>query len=74
MRGLILLLLFAPPAKKVAVLTWADSVNPSGTTYTVYRAGAPCSDLPAMSKLAGPLSVMTYTDEGIKPSRQYCYA
>lgn len=56
-------------------LTWNDTVNPTGTTYNVYRAAAACSTNPTLTKLtATPLSAMTYTDSAVTNGTTYCYA
>jgi len=53
-------------------LTWSDSLNPPGTTYSVYRAAGLCSGTPTFAKLASALSVMTYQDATVTPGN-YCY-
>lgn len=58
-------------------LTWADTVNPTGTTYNVYKAsgGCPASGIPTgASKLnATPVTVLTFTDSGITVAGSFCY-
>lgn len=53
-------------------LTWTDTLNPSGTTYTVYRATGLCSGTPTFSKLASALTGKTYLDSTVIPGN-YCY-
>lgn len=76
MKKLILFLcisvvLFAQSGHTVT-LTWEDTQNPAGTTYSVYRADAPCSGTPTYIKLAEALTVFTYDDTGVQ-SGNYCY-
>ena len=54
-------------------LTWVDALNPTGTTYTVYRANGACSGTPSYVNIASAVTVKTYDDVGINPGR-YCYA
>jgi hypothetical protein len=54
-------------------LTWADSTNPTGTTYNVYRATGLCSGTPAFSKIASAVAAKTYQDSTVTPGN-YCYA
>jgi hypothetical protein len=54
------------------VLTWTDTLNPTGTTYTVLRATGLCSGTPAFSTLASGITVLTYTDTTVTPGN-YCY-
>jgi len=53
-------------------LTWADTLNPVGTTYTVYRASGACSLTPTYVSIASAVAVKTYVDNGINPGK-YCY-
>jgi hypothetical protein len=53
-------------------LTWTDTANPAGTTYSVYRATGLCSGSPVFSKLASAIAVKTYVDETVTPGN-YCY-
>jgi len=53
-------------------LNWADTLNPAGTTYTVYRASGPCSGSSTFSSLASGIAVKTYLDSGVAVG-QYCY-
>jgi ABC-type spermidine/putrescine transport system permease subunit II len=76
---LAILLLFATPLLAQTAhsvkLTWNDTVNPSGTTYNVYRASAACSTNPTLTKItASPISAMTYTDASVVNGTTYCFA
>jgi len=55
-----------------AKLTWADTLNPVGTTYTVLRATGLCSGTPSFATLASGVAVMTYIDTTVTPGN-YCY-
>jgi hypothetical protein len=55
-----------------ATLAWQDNLNPSGTTYNVYRATGLCSGTPGFSKIASALSEKTYEDTTVQPGN-YCY-
>ena len=45
------------------LLTWADSINPPGATYNVYRAPGVCSESSRFEKLTPvPLAVRTHQD------------
>ncbi len=55
-----------------ATLTWQDTANPAGTTYSVYRSTGLCSGTPMFSKLATGLTAKTYVDETVQPGN-YCY-
>lgn len=60
-----------PPPAHQAILTWQDNVNPTGTTYNVYRgSGSTCS---SPSLLAANVPNMTYTDTTITTGVSYCY-
>jgi hypothetical protein len=59
--------------KRTVVLNWADSANPSGTTYSVYRAASSCSGSPSYTKIASGIGARTYTDGSLVPG-SYCYA
>lgn len=54
-------------------LTWADTLNPAGTTYSVYRAPGLCSGTPVFSKIATAVTAKTYADTTVQPGN-YCYA
>ncbi len=56
-----------------ATLTWVDTSNPAGTTYSVYRATGLCSGTPTFSKIASALTVKTYVDTTVAPGN-YCFS
>jgi hypothetical protein len=59
---------------RTVTLSWTDTVNPVGTTYSVYRASGPCSGTPTFTKInVSPITAKTYQDTGLTPG-QYCYA
>jgi len=53
-------------------LNWEDTLNPAGTTYSVYRVTGLCSGTPAFSKLANAVTAKTYIDLTVTPGN-YCY-
>lgn len=53
-------------------LNWSDTLNPTGTVYSVYRATGLCSGTPAFSKIASALAAKTYQDSTVIPGN-YCY-
>ena len=53
-------------------LTWLDSLNPAGTTYSVYRASGLCSGTPSFAKLITGLSAKTFQDTTVTPG-PFCY-
>lgn len=59
--------------RRTVALTWADASNPSGTTYSVYRAAGPCSGSPSFAKIATSIAALNYTDKALAPGT-YCYA
>lgn len=69
---LFALALQAQPATRTVTLTWADTSNPAGTTYSIYRASGPCSGTPVFSKVATGLTAKTYQDATLAPGN-YCY-
>lgn len=78
LSAIALLLVLAVPAlgqsaPKKVVITWNDTLNPTGTTYNIYRAAAACSTNPTLAKInTAPVTVMTYTDS--PGPGTYCYA
>jgi hypothetical protein len=61
-----------------ATLTWADTVNPPGTTYNVYRASGGCPTTNALSLFASKVATLgtnplTYVDSTVTQSQNYCY-
>lgn len=53
-------------------LSWTDTANHTGTTYTVYRASGLCSGTPVFAKLATGITIKTYADASVTPGN-YCY-
>jgi hypothetical protein len=76
MRLILILLILASllPAQtgRAVVLTWADTANPAGTTYNVYRGRGGCSSTTTFSPIASAVSTKTYTDSTVQPGN-YCY-
>lgn len=64
--------LFAQNNQHKVTLTWQDTLNPAGTTYSVYRSTGLCSGTPTFSKLAASVTVKTYDDTTVQPGN-YCY-
>jgi fibronectin type 3 domain-containing protein len=62
----------AQAATHSATLTWSDTQNPSGTTYTIYRATGLCSGTPTFAMLAAGVTAMTYVDTTVTTGN-YCY-
>lgn len=50
-------------------LTWVDASNPTGTTYSVYRASGLCSGTPTFSKIASAVAVKTFSDTTVTPGK-----
>lgn len=59
------------PEHHTVTLTWADTANPPGTTYNLYRAGGLCDSAPIFANIAARLSAETYTDRVV--TGPYCY-
>lgn len=55
-----------------ATLTWTDTLNPVGTTYSIYRATGLCSGPPSFSRIATGVAVKTYEDTTVQVGN-YCY-
>jgi len=53
-------------------LTWMDTLNPMGTTYSVYRAPGLCSGTPTFAKIATGVTILTYTDPSVTIGN-FCY-
>ncbi len=54
-------------------LNWSDIINPSGTTWNVYRAPGACTASPVFVKLnAAAVTVKTYVDSTVV-SGSYCF-
>ena len=66
------LLAFGQTTQHSVTLTWTDTLNPAGTTYSIYRATGLCSGAPTFSKLASAVSAKTYPDTTVTPGN-YCY-
>lgn len=58
---------------RVVTLTWTDTANPTGTTYSVYRASGLCSGSPTFAKISSAITAKTYPDNSVTPGN-YCYA
>lgn len=78
MKLLTVLLLFAAGALLTAqtpthqvTLTWTDSANPAGTSYSVYRFSGTCAN-PQFVSIASGVAIKTYVDANIAPGT-YCY-
>lgn len=70
-----MLLVLAPTLAQTThsvTLNWQDTLNPAGTTYSVYRAQGLCSGTPTFSKIASAVTGKTYKDETVTPGN-YCY-
>lgn len=61
------------PQTHSVTLTWADTANPAGTTYSVYRSPGLCSGSPVFAKLAAAVTEKTYKDTTVQAGN-YCYA
>lgn len=59
-------------AAHTATLNWVDTLNPSGTTYNVYRATGLCSGNPTFNKIATAITLKTYPDNTV-PIGNSCY-
>lgn len=72
---LLTLAAFAQTVKPSVVVTWADNVNPAGTTYSVVRIiGNTCpGSTDGGVQIAKNLTSKTYTDANLAPGA-YCYA
>lgn len=70
--ALLALPIFGQAAQHSVTLTWTDTSNPAGTTYSVYRATGVCSGAPTFSKLLTGVTAKTYTDATVTPGN-YCY-
>lgn len=56
-----------------AILTWQDALNPSGTTYNIYRKSGICPAPPAFFPvLVTGVATLTYTDSTVNTG-DYCY-
>lgn len=75
MRKLSLILFgvvaLAQSATRQVVLTWEDTLNPAGTTYSIYRANGQSATATGFVRLVSGVTLKTYTDAA-NPG-QYCY-
>lgn len=67
----IALPLFAQAAPKGVNLSWTDTTNPAGTTYTVYRSPGLCSGTPTWASISSGLTAKTFRD--LPGVGQFCY-
>lgn len=73
LSALLLATLKAQPSQHSVTLTWTDTLNPTGTTYTVYRASGSCTSTPlTFAAVASGLATMTDVDAAMTPGK-YCY-
>lgn len=63
---------FAQAATHSVTLKWVDTLNPTGTTYTVLRSPGLCSGTPSFTILVTGLTALAYTDTTVTPGN-YCY-
>jgi hypothetical protein len=68
-------LLANAPVAHNASLAWTDALNPTGTTYNVYREPAACSAAPGgtNAEIASGLTSLAYVDSSISLGASYCY-
>lgn len=64
---------FAQAPTHSATLTWTDTANPAGTTYSVYRSQGLCSGTPTFAKIASAVAVKTFQDTSVT-SGNWCFA
>ena len=67
---LYLLMWFSTPHS--VVVNWVDALNPSGTTYNVYRASGTCASGGTFTEVGNGVSALTYTDANV-PLGNLCY-
>ena len=53
-------------------LAWTDTLNPPGTTYSVYRAPGLCAGSPVFAKIASAVAAKTYLDTAVTTGN-YCF-
>lgn len=58
-------------AQRTVTLTWTDTQNPTGTTYSVKRATGLCSGTPTFSTVATAVTTKTYSEPVAVGN--YCY-
>jgi hypothetical protein len=82
MRKVLLPLLFAAIASAHSItIAWTDGINPTGTTYNVYRLVGSCPAIPPTTapplngfvSLATALTGMSETDATVVAATTYCY-
>src|SRR4051812_29244794 len=73
---LTLSLLLAKPIKQHSVtLTWTDFINPSTTTYNIYKSNSRCSPTTTYFKInSSPIISKTYMDNTVVGGSSYCYS
>lgn len=52
---------------RTVTLTWTDTANPAGTTYSVYKTTNPSAPLSAYVRVAQGITAKTYVDAGLIP-------
>jgi hypothetical protein len=75
MRKLILLLLISTAMAQTThsvTLTWTDTANPAGTTYTVKRSSGLCTGTPTFATMATAVAGKAYTDLNVGVGN-WCY-
>lgn len=73
MKPLLAFLLLASAAfAKDVSLTWTDTANPVGTTYSVKRSPGICSGTPVFATIMTGVAVKTFVDANV-PVGNYCY-
>ena len=70
--GLLLVAVMSFAQTHSVTLTWTDTSNPAGTTYSVYRVVGLCSGSPTFAKIATAVTDKTYIDTTVQPGN-YCY-
>lgn len=58
---------------RTVTLSWDDLLNPTGTTYNIYRANGACTGTPSYVSIASGIALKTYDNTGMSPGK-YCYA
>jgi hypothetical protein len=56
------------------VLKWTDGINPTATTYNVYRSPQSCAPGIMGTKInSNPITLLTWTDPTVVQNTTYCY-
>lgn len=55
------------PGTRTVTLTWTDTANPVGTTYTVYKTSDLAAPLSAYVVVARNITAKTYVETGVIP-------